>query len=192
MVDVWGPTWHKAQSRLGLVRHDPAGYTASADPAEPYNSGPRPRWSVTEEEGQRLAELATGAVVYEIGTGLGVSTRWLASTAALVITCDIDPWVQRDVWADLAPLPNVLLCGNQDALPVLPGRRVVFIDGCHEEPKVSDDMRTALRLADGDGLIILHDYKAVSVRNGSTVAGLTALVVETHNGLGVMRVQGET
>jgi hypothetical protein len=79
-----------------LDRHKGGYYSHPEDPGEAYYGGSPKRLSVTDEEAEILAKLATGMTVLELGTGLGVSTKALASTAKSVITVDPDPWVRED------------------------------------------------------------------------------------------------
>lgn len=171
-----------------MVAHDPAGYTADADPNEPEMG--HGRWSVTAEEGAWLRDRVYGKTVVEIGTGLGVSTRYMAESAHLVITCDIDPWVRREVWPDLADLDNVLFMGSIAAIVCThEWPDVVFIDGRHSAEAVQRDILAARAMLKDGGEIILHDTQAASVKAG---AASTGMMVEYHNyfhnGLGLIHV----
>lgn len=136
-----------------MIPHQLGGYYREDDPGEP-SSGVA-RVSVTDDERDVLAAMADGKWVFEIGTGLGVSTRALASTATHVVTCDIDEWVHRTIWPDLpanvTPVPAVLA----DQL----GRRfdMVFIDGDHSDEALRIDVATAERLLKPGGSIVVHD-----------------------------------
>ena len=127
--------------------------------------------SVTYAECEKLAELAAGAKVLEIGSWMGRSTIALASTAKSVVTVD---WHEGDFYA-----------GHEDTLPVLRenlrkygcsnvqivvGRiedvatkldtdfDFVFVDADHSEESAMRHYTIALfHIRDG-GVICFHDY----------------------------------
>ncbi len=149
-----------------------------SDPGEPSTG--RPRISVNTEEAELLAFLATGRTVLEIGTGLGMSTRYLAGTAESVTTIDIDPWVQAQVWPHLP-----------ESVTTLASRRtlehatfdMVFIDGDHRPDAVAEDMAFAVSHCPV-GVIVVHDYD-------ETRGALTDwkwFVVPTRNTVGITYV----
>jgi SAM-dependent methyltransferase len=86
---------------IELVRDANGSYTCPTDPGEPELR--TPRVSVTDAEAEQIAKWCAGLRVVEFGTGLGVSTRAIAKTAAEVITFDVDQWVQQSVWPTLPP-----------------------------------------------------------------------------------------
>ena len=117
------------------------------DPGEiSYPSKPKRR-SVTPEEADILAELATGKHVLEIGTGLAVSTQAMAKRAVEVVTIDIDPWVEDP------DLPRVTFL--RDRPPIYTGQlfNMAFIDGSHRKSEVLKDIDYCL----GIRLIAIHD-----------------------------------
>lgn len=131
-----------------------------ADPGEMYYSrscsrNGTPRISVTREEGEILAELARDRDVLEIGTGLAVSTRYLARTARRVVTVDVDPWVEEYL-AKSAPLPE-----NVEFRCVVPPVEskfdLAFIDGCHLQEHVEADIAACVQRLRPDGLLVFHD-----------------------------------
>ena len=134
-----------------MIPHRDGGYYREDDPGEP--SSRVARISVTDDERPVLAEMAAGKVVLEIGTGLGVSTRALASTATSVTTCDIDEWVHRTIWPDLPD--NVSCVSSTDDLTA--GFDLVFIDGDHRDEALRIDVATAERLLKPGGTIAVHD-----------------------------------
>ncbi len=164
-----------------LTRHDRGMYTHPADPGEPSTG--RYRVSVTEEECRILGWLARDCRVLEIGTGLGVSTRALASTALHLCTVDIDPWVHREVWPTL---PDIVV-----ALPEPPKAMrypwrydMALIDGDHEYEAVKKDLEDVWRLVDPGGLIVLHDCNLADVRRAAEERGkLVTLDTAGHLGL---------
>jgi hypothetical protein len=159
---------------VNLVSHSTGSYIHSDDPGEPTTG--KPRLSITEVEAEILAALVHGLVVVEFGTGLGVSTRALASTARLVVTADIDEWVQQTIWPTLPK--NVTTCYDRDSLT----QRVdaVFIDGDHTEEGTARDVQHAMRIA--SRLIVMHDTSSPTVR---AACDDEWLFIGTTHGLGV-------
>ncbi len=159
---------------MKLNSHSTGSYMHGDDPGEPTTGVPR--LSITEVEGEILAALVHGLVVVEFGTGLGVSTCALASTARLVVTADIDEWVQQTIWPTLPK--NVTTCYDRDTLT----QRVdaVFIDGDHTEEGTARDVQHAMRIA--SRLIVMHDTWAPTVR---AACDDEWLFIGTTHGLGV-------
>lgn len=91
-----------------MIPHPKGGRYRADDPGEPTTGVPRV--SIADDEVELLASLVAGKRVLEIGTGLGVSARAMASTATEVVTVDIDPWVHANVWP-LLPR-NVRCCAE--------------------------------------------------------------------------------
>jgi len=134
-----------------MIRHPSGGFYREDDPGEP--SSRVARISIADDERTVLATMAAGKHVLEIGTGLGVSTRALATTARTVVTVDIDEWVHRTIWPDLPA--NVWTMTSVDDLS--PGFDLVFIDGDHSEAALRADVATAERLLAPGGTIVVHD-----------------------------------
>lgn len=128
---------------------------------------------LSEEEGRKLAELARGKRVLEIGSFCGRSTVCMGQTAGRV-TC-IDPFDGRST-----PIPGDTLPEWQEHIgrygltdkceahrgtsaevaPNLAGPfDLVFIDGAHTFDAVGFDIAVAERLLTPGGLIVFHDYK---------------------------------
>lgn len=152
------------------------------DPGEPVVG--QPRISIAEDEVIELRRLLAGRAVLEIGTGLGVSTRALAAAARRVVTVDIDPWVQAQVWPELAQL------GVETASDVrsVVGIDAAFIDGLHTVEAVEADTRAAL--AAGATLLVYHDASFPEVWEGSARAGCPFdYILPTTWGLGVYEVK---
>ncbi len=135
-----------------MIPHPKGGRYRADDPGEPTTGVPRV--SIADDEVELLASLVAGKRVLEIGTGLGVSARAMASTATEVVTVDIDPWVHANVWP-LLPR-NVRCCAE------IPDDRydAVFIDGDHSRHAVARDVARAEQLAPS-GLLIAHDANVV-------------------------------
>jgi SAM-dependent methyltransferase len=143
-------------------------YFCPDDPGEECYGRSEKRRSVTDDEAAILARYARHERVLEIGTGLGVSTRALAATAALVVTVDTDPWVAEAVVPGLPR--NVLAVG---AVPAVPGQPfgVAFIDGCHEYGSVTRDIEAVRSVLRPGGPVFLHDYTGEVLR-AAHAAGL--------------------
>lgn len=142
---------------MSLVQQTNGSWTDASDPGEPQTGVPRV--SVTDEEAVILAWLGRGRRVLEIGTGLGVSTRALASTAQMVVTVDVDPWVHDNVWPTLPHnVDTVTGCTHVGVFYDL-----VFIDGDHDPAAVERDVHQAERVC-RSGLIVAHDTNYGHVR----------------------------
>lgn len=135
--------------KLGSHVHD-------NDPGEPTTS--RPRLSITDAEGEILAALAKGKRVLEIGTGLGVSTVYLARDASSVVTVDVDPWVETTIVPGLPS--NVTFCRDRKQVK---GRfDLAFVDGDHQTEAVEADVKFVR--ARTRGLLVCHDTKYETVQ----------------------------
>ncbi len=123
---------------------------------------------MTVDEAAILARLATGKVVLEIGTGLGVSSRAIASTARRLDTVDNDEWVHRVVWPGLAKLPNVR---PMKAIPDGETYQLIFVDGNHHVDSVRADMLAVSEVRAPGCLIVMHDWSLSGVRDGAHATG---------------------
>ncbi|MCK9600781.1 MAG: class I SAM-dependent methyltransferase [Sphaerochaeta sp.] len=180
MSDLWITSLAESISALCMQRGSTGSYTSQIDPGEPGYK--LKRLSITDEEGAILAELADGRIVLEIGTGLGVSTHYLASKANLVITLDIDKWVQNTVWPILDRLPNV--CCAPD-FPMT-GVDMVFIDGCHFPASVRADMQRAGTILNPGGVLVFHDVNTSQVRGVVEHNRKMDRYYHTMHGIGVL------
>lgn len=134
------------------------------DPGEVSYAGRPKRRSVTTEEAAILGELARGLRVLEIGTGLGVGTRALASSANSVVTLDVDPWV-------IDPqIPNVAFLRER---PDVSGFDLAFIDGSHETECVIADVEYCRPIP----VLVLHDTYLPSVQAAIRACGLAEIKV---------------
>lgn len=130
------------------------------------------------DEGKALWDLARGEQdwrrVLEIGSYCGRSTICLAQTACMVLA--VDPHDGRATPAPRSTLEemkgNLVRYGVDDRVQVLRGTvedvspadgpfDLVFIDGDHSVDSVRNDIQQARALLTPDGLIALHDYRAV-------------------------------
>lgn len=132
--------------------------------------GPPISTSLTAQEAARLAELATGRCVIEVGSAYGFSTITMALTATHVTT--IDPHSGYGSLPDsLAQLQdNIAAYGVRSRIRVvrttsddyLPGCSpgaygLVFIDGDHRYDAVRADLENAWDLLPPKGVLAVHD-----------------------------------
>lgn len=164
---------------MSLILDGSGSYRHPDDPGEPTTD--RPRLSVTDLEASILAAFVWGLDVLEIGTGLGVSTRALASTARSVTTIDVDPWVHETIWPTL---PANVKCVSE-LEPFLPFD-AAFIDGDHSTEAVLRDVATAECHVIVSGFLLAHDTNYDSV-----IAGLGDgwHFMRTTHGIGIRWVR---
>jgi len=156
---------------------DGGSYRCADDPGEPSTGDPR--LSVTDDEAAILAAFAIGRHVVEIGTGLGVSTRAFARTAASVVTVDIDPWVQDTIWPSLP--------GRVVPTPTLPVGRlfdICFVDGDHSTEATAADIDWGQRNA---RIVLVHD---VAYPNVAAALDGRFVKIPTRHGIGVWHANG--
>ncbi len=129
--------------------------------------------AVSYAECLRLWDAARGKVVLELGAQWGCSTVCMAQSAEHVVSVD---WHRGDYQAGLQDtLPGfwrnlkeyrvdtkvTVIAGSfEKALPLLRERSfdMVFIDGCHDEAAVANDIMLALPLLKRPGMAFFHDY----------------------------------
>lgn len=121
------------------------------------------------EEGEAIAELASGKRVLEIGSFCGLSTVCMARTAKHVTAVDYFDGRgtprRRDTLPDFTA--NIERYGLADKVehrhPDSPLPLVeydfVFIDGAHDYDSVVSDIAKALNVLAPGGLIAFHDYR---------------------------------
>lgn len=142
--------------------------------------------AVSREECRKLADLAAGKCVIELGSQFGRSTVALASAASKVHAVD---WHLGDGHAGVQDsLPGFMknlsryqfrrnvavhVGRHEDILPFLAPRSFdfAFIDSFHEGPDVRRDIGLVLPLMKPNGTIAFHDY-------GTTFPGVTGVVQE--------------
>jgi hypothetical protein len=151
--------------------------------------------SMTEAEGLKLAELAEGKLVLELGAWQGFSTICLAQAAEVVHSVD---WHGGDAHAGygstlvpyLQNLQRYGLLGAGSRLATHIGRfeticpvfadqsfHGVFVDGAHDYESVLADGKQALRLT--NEWIAFHDYGVhLSDQGGELPFGVTEAVTE--------------
>lgn len=168
-----------------LSVHSTGGYVRADDPGEPQTGSPR--ISITDAEGELLAEMMAGLSVLEIGTGLGVSTRAMAKTAREVVSVDVDEWVSMNIAPELGQIGTVTCCHS---IPRNWTFDAAFIDGDHSPAAVERDIRAALAVVRPGGFIVLHDFNASIVQEGARRAGIECEALATTYGLGVHRIPG--
>lgn len=154
------------------------GYVDTDDPGEPSTG--KPRLSISDQEASILSALAAGRRVYEIGTGLGVSTRALARWATEVVTQDVDPWVAVTI-APTLDLANVTCVQDRDERCGVPFD-LVFIDGNHTTSVVREDIQFARSLR--PDVIVMHDAHYDNVKRA--LHG-DWLILDTEHGLAIGR-----
>jgi cyclopropane fatty-acyl-phospholipid synthase-like methyltransferase len=124
--------------------------------------------SLLAEEAARLAGLANGTNVLEIGSAYGYSAIVMARGGASTVTA-VDPhtWIpgsqavmeQAVNHAGLTGRVQITARTSQDTLPHLPGRfGLVFVDGDHQAAAVEHDLAWAVKLAAPGGVVAVHDY----------------------------------
>lgn len=139
----------------------------------PIGDGPPINTSVTDAETARLAELATGRRVLEVGAAYGYSTVVLAQAATHVTSVDPHQWLPSyaPLMANLhsygvARKVDVLVTDSFTALGDLAtvGERfgLVFVDGDHAEAAVEHDVTWARKLLAPGGILACHDYDEVT------------------------------
>jgi predicted O-methyltransferase YrrM len=131
-------------------RLETGGFRSRSDPGEPGTH--KARVSVTDEEGKLLRWFAHGKRCLEIGTGLGVSTRWLALSALEVTTVDVDPWVHTEIFPAFHKDVKCLTDRDQ----VTGQFDLVFIDARHTLEDVHTDFQFACSKCP-QGVILMHD-----------------------------------
>jgi predicted O-methyltransferase YrrM len=127
-----------------------------------------PGW-LLPEEGKKLAELATGKRVLEIGSYCGLSTVCMARTAKHVTAVDYfdgrgTPMPQNTLPAFKRNIERhgltekVWFCHPDEKYP-FDKYDLAFIDGAHEYGTVKADIERVRSVLAENGLIVFHDYR---------------------------------
>jgi len=150
---------------------------------DPGDSNGGARNSVTELEGQKLAELAHGKSVCEIGTGTGFSALCMNRHAHQVMSIDICPFVEKEVWPELREAG--IICQN---LRPMMWFDMIFIDGDHSALSVNRDLDWAEQCTD---LIVCHDLHLAcsgpAIRQWCKIHGWKLEDLKTPQGLCALR-----
>lgn len=125
-----------------------------------------PGW-LTRCEGEKLAELAKGKRVLEIGSYCGRSTICLAQTAQSVASVDPHDGRGTVFKADTFEMfqSNLKRYGIKNVeshrTTELPNDQfdLVFIDASHDYENVANDIERSMALLTSEGLLAFHDYK---------------------------------
>lgn len=177
----WEQSFYRAIEALHLKQIEGGSWVSQIDPGEPGCG--KPRISITNDEGEFLESMAAGCFVLEIGTGLGISTRYLARHAELVYTIDCDAWVQKHVFPTLDDLGNV--CHSATIPDDLDGVDLGFIDGCHHPDEIQKDITRIRPYILAGGSLVFHDANVESIRELFRAAGVVRYIASEH-GLGVV------
>ena len=132
---------------------------------------PGPGWppistSLTGAEANRLAELADGQDVLEVGSAYGYSACVMALAGARHVTA-VDPhtWLgSYDAMLSnldacgVAGLVTVVRAASPGALAGLGPFGLAFIDGDHGAAAVMADVEAALKVLAPGGVLAVHDY----------------------------------
>lgn len=170
----------KNQNPPKLTRLECGVYVRDDDPGEPGTHAQR--WSVNDAEGELLGAFCKDKTVLEIGTGLGVSTDYLAKYARRVYTYDVDQWVVDNIYPTLNA-PNVTCLKSIEDAPMCD---VAFIDGLHTTEQVEQDTLCVIPKLQGNWTILYHDAKIASVRNGARRVFNKWTVLNTFAGVGLV------
>jgi predicted O-methyltransferase YrrM len=137
--------------------------------------------AVTRPQCERLATLARGKLVLELGSWLGRSTVLLASVAEAVHAVD---WHRGDAHTGTGDTLGacvqslrkhnlydkvVLHVGrNEDVLPFFKDGLfdLIFVDSFHAEEYVEQDIELTRRLLSPGGIMAFHDYGTNHFHNG--------------------------
>jgi len=143
-----------------------------------------PRISIAPREGEVLSILAIDKDVLEIGTGLGISTRYMEMKAKSITTVDTDIWVHKNI-----NLPTRVIRLSDVGL-IAPSVKfdLIFIDGDHRTPSVKRDIEFSMSHLKQGGMMVLHDAHDGKVSQAVKELDLSMYVVNTTYGLGILSV----
>jgi predicted O-methyltransferase YrrM len=136
-----------------------------------------PGW-LTPAEGGKLAELAAGKDVVELGAWCGRSTCAMSPSARTILSVDGFTGPADTMTAYLAYTNSLVNVSHyvgrfENGLPALADgcADLVFVDGQHDADSVERDSRIAQRLLRPGGTVAYHNYTCESVREGSARLG---------------------
>ena len=133
------------------------------------DEGPPISTSITEAEAAKLADLADGKRVLEVGAAFGFSAVTMGRRAAHVTSVDPHVWLNsyptmlRNLTAyGVTKRVTVYIGASFQALPEYVDRGntydLIFIDGDHAEPVVEHDVSWARKLLAPGGILACHDW----------------------------------
>jgi predicted O-methyltransferase YrrM len=166
---------------MNLIPSPINGYACPEDTGEPGTNAPR--LSVNNDEARIVSELLRGRWVLEIGTGLGVMTHALAAVTDLIVTVDIDPWVQENIVPTLPK--HVQFTTNAESIGVLHWFDAAMIDGSHKYEDVMRDIGIVRKLVKPGGLLIFHDLYLSPIYNALTDSKVNFIHIQSIAGLAV-------
>ncbi len=154
-----------------------------------------PGW-LMPEEGRKLAELATGKRVLEIGSYCGLSTVCMGRTAKHVTAVDyFDGRLTQKTRDTLAEFRNnierhgiadkISICHPHESF-ALDEYDLAFVDAAHDYLSVRRDIEKARAVLAADGVIVFHDYQSVGN------PGVTEAVDELLSDGGILLSQTES
>jgi predicted O-methyltransferase YrrM len=133
--------------------------------------GPPISTSVLPAEAAKLAALAAGQYVLEIGSAYGYSAVTMALTGSPVTAVDPHTWIPGSLPAMERNLDaygvqdrvTIVQQPSADVLAALAGDRqngpgLVFVDGDHSYEAVRADVTGALKVLRPGGVLACHDY----------------------------------
>jgi predicted O-methyltransferase YrrM len=128
------------------------------------------RASVSEKRGAllyRIARWFQPEMIVELGTGMGISTIYLASAAPEAALHSIERDMDRaskaaQLICRICPGPVSIHWGEmgeklEDILPLVPGRYVAFVDGDHNYEPTLHYARDLLERAGDEAIIVMDD-----------------------------------
>ena len=152
------------------------------------NGGPSVGTSLTDGESEKLAELASGRSVLEVGSYHGYSAilatlagaRHVVAVDVHAVADTLRPGSSAVVYDEFPPFSvtmrrNLRVYGVRDRVTIVAGRSqivlpalaelgtrvdLVFVDGDHGHDAALEDFRNGSRLLNEDGILVAHDCDA--------------------------------